>query len=254
MLGKTMGVVCAMVAGSVMTAHASPIVVDWSMDADANPFLNGQRLTDDKGSVYTFGDLFEMRTSGSNLGAVIFDTSKPGPNVGGPDPDLLVNRGNLVTLQDTRSKRMSGGRFFQTPNDSAALDGVYEIDFLARAEALSIDLVDIDHGNLVEVILRDGAGLTRTYTVPAEWTGAPDRGFVGVATLDLTTLADQFGPGKGGPAKAWQQEGFNAADLDSMRINFANSGGWTNLTFVPTPGTTALLAMGGLAAARRRRA
>ena len=38
-----------------------------------------------------------------------------------------------------------------------------------------------------------------------------------------------------------------------MTIDFAGSGGWNNLKFIPTPGTVAMLGMGGLVAMRRRR-
>jgi len=245
----------AAMAGAVSCASAqiAPICIDWSVDGAGVALVNGQQLTDSAGSVYAYGSLFTMETFGNNLGAAIFDTSDPGPNVGGPDEDLLVNRGNGVILQNNSTPAQTVPGIFDVPNDAVGGGGAYEINFVENVEILSIDLLDINGGNDVDIVLTDGMGLTRTFEVPSDWTGDPQDGFTGWATLDLTDLSAQAGGGPGGMSNAFEDAGFDVLDVASMRIDFAGSGGWNNLKFVPTPGSAAMLAMGGLVALRRRR-
>ncbi|MEL7473678.1 MAG: hypothetical protein AAGK04_10210 [Planctomycetota bacterium] len=247
----------AIAAGGLMgTAHAqvAPFCIDWSVDGAGATLVNGQQLTDSAGGVFTFAALFEMETFGSNLGATVFDTDPAGPNSGGPDTDLLVDRGNVIMLQNNSSPTQTVPGIFDVPNDATGGGNGYDINFLGDAQLVSIELADINGGNDVDIVITDTNGLTRTYDVPSDWTGDPDNGFDGFGVLDLTILSDQFAGGPGNPAAtASEDAGFDPNSIDGMSITFAGSGGWTNLKFVPTPGTAAMLGLGGLFAARRRR-
>ena len=151
------------------SAQVAPICIDWSVDGDGAALVNGQQLTDSAGSVFSFGSLFTMETFGNNLGATIFDTSDPGPNVGGPDEDLLVNRGNGIILQNNSSSTQTVPGIFDVPNDAVGGGAGYEITFTENVEIVGIDLLDINGGNDVDIVLTDGMGLTRTFEVPADW-------------------------------------------------------------------------------------
>ena len=191
-----------------------------------------------------------ITSSGPNAGAAIFDSSDPGPNDSGPDPDLLVNSGNILILQNSGSSMT--GDFYDTPNDDAG-GGTLFFDFDDPVEMLSILIVDINGNNQSAVLtLTDSLGLTRTYTVPSEWTGDISQSEPGSATLDLTTLADQAGFLS--TATAVEDLGFNAQDVVSMSVFFQGSGGLDDISFniIPGPGALALLGLGGLARRRRR--
>ncbi|MEL7471739.1 MAG: hypothetical protein AAGK04_00350 [Planctomycetota bacterium] len=243
----------AMACAAATQAQIAPICVDWSVDGQGNTLVNGQQLTDSSGSVFAFGSLFTMETFGGNLGATIFDTDPAGPNATGPDPDLLVDRGNGMILQNNSDPTQTTPGIFDTPND-ATNNGSYSIDFTDDVLLESIDLLDINGGNDVEIDMIDANGNSRMYLVPSDWTGDPTNNPPGWATLDLTSLADQFGGGPGLPAAtATEDAGFDPGNVDRMEIRFIGSGAWNNLKFVPAPGAMALLGLGGLAAARRRR-
>ncbi|MEO0482961.1 MAG: PEP-CTERM sorting domain-containing protein [Planctomycetota bacterium] len=250
---RGMALAAVAACGVSAAAQVAPICIDWSVDGDGAMLANGQQLTDSSGSVFTFGSLFTMETFGSNLGATIFDTDPAGPNAAGPDPDLLVNRGNGVILQNSGSSTQTVPGIFDVPDDATTNNGRYEIDFTENVEILSIDLLDINGGNDVDIILTDGMGLTRTFEIPMDWTGDPTNNPPGWATLDLTNLAAQAGGGPGGLSNAFEDAGFDVLDVAAMEIRFQGSGGWNNLKFIPAPGTAALLGLGGLAAMRRRR-
>lgn len=252
---------CAIVAAAAATsANAMVSVIDWSVDGSLSPLVNGQQLTDSSGSIFDFGTLFTMTTTGNNRGATVFDSSETGPNNPGPDLDLLAGIGNLVMLQ-TSSGSANGNQttpgIFDNPNDSAA-GGEYTLDFDNPTELVSIDLVDVDDGNAIFVTLTDANGLTRTYDVPNMWTGEPvingmSDGFGSLLLLDAN---DQAGPG-GTTAIFAEDAGYDASQVASLHIDFDGSGGWGNLRFVgivPAPGTMALAFVGfGIAGVRRRR-
>ena len=244
--------IATIIATAAGSANAAIINIDFSTEDDfITPLVNGQSVE----SPDEFGNLFNLNVtgggSGGNDGLAIFDTSDPGPNDSGPDPDLLVNLGNALIFQNNGSSQT--GDIFDTPNDDAG-GGSMRWTFLSPVEMLSLDLIDINGGGQqVDVILTDGLGRTRTYDVPSLWTNDIDsEGPLGYDTLDLTTLAGQLGEG-GSTATAFEDAGFDITDVTTMDISFAGSGGLDNVRFIPTPGTTALLAMGGIAAIRRRR-
>jgi hypothetical protein len=168
--------------------------------------------------------------SNDNYGPALFDSNPAGPNGFSQDPDLLVNTGNLLILQENGTQTVPGT--FNTPDD-AQLGGTFVIDFFVAGEIMSVDLVDIDAGppiQTVTVTLIDGSGLTRTFNVPDGWTtdlfadGPP-----GYATLDLTTLANQ--PGVSSTATASEDAGFNSSNVVQMTIDMQSSGAVDNIVY-----------------------
>jgi len=189
--------------------------------------------------------------SGNHLGAAIFDSNDPGPNTGGGDPDLIVNLGNILILQNNDFPDQTGDPdIWDTPDDDLN-GGTVIFDFDEAVRLLSIDLIDINgNGNLL-ITLTDSFGLSREYEVPDEWTGDPDEGQPGFGTLDLTTLAAQTGGGPGMPDAT-------ASEVVSLTVSFNGSGGLDNVSFllaseIPAPGALALLATAGCIGMRRRR-
>lgn len=236
-------VVCA-----CTVAHAGFTTIDFSTDDSGAVLVNGQDIA----SPDEFGAIFSVSSSGPNLGATIFDSDPMGPNMGGPDPDLLVGLGNILMLQSTSSPTQTVPGVFDTPNDSSA-GGSIRFDFNDPMRMLSVDLIDMNGGNGMTVTLMDTMGLSRVYTVPERWTNDVTNAPLGWDTLDLTVLSPQDGEGAGGSATVGQDMGFNEFSVISVEFDLVGSGGIDNFTFVPSPGAAALLGIAGLAMARRRR-
>ena len=166
------------------------------------------------------------------------------------DQDLLVDIGNILILQTVNRPEDNGGSdFFELPDDEPN-GGSMTFDYSMPTTIFSMDLVDIDASTSVEVVLSDTAGLSRTYSVPSEWTGEIP-GAPGVGTLDLTILTDQVGFGS--TATALEDMGFNASSVVQMAVSLAGSGGITNVNFVPEPAAASMLLLGVLALVNRRR-
>lgn len=130
------------------------------------------------------------------------------------------------------------------------------LDFSSAVRLQTLDLIDINGGGMLTVVLVDSLLRERTYSVPDDWTGDIFQGEVGIGTLDLTTLANQMGVGPTNPiATASEDFGFNADDVRTLSVTFTGSAGLDNVTFVPEPSTGLLLGLGllGLAANRLRR-
>lgn len=236
--------VCALAAFPAMVSGQT--LIDFSLDGGGSPLVNGQRLTG-----LEFSPEFTMSFGGSNQGGAIFDTSNPGPNVGGPDPDLLVSLGNALILQSNDSPSITGG-IFDTPNDSARNDGLMRFDFASPVELLDVTLIDVNGGNAILVTLFDGQGRTRQYDVPQKWTNDISvAGGNGYGVLDLTTLLDQVAE-TAVVATASESAGFDSTDVVALTFDYEGSGAIDNLRFVPAPGSVALLLVGALAARRRR--
>lgn len=229
-------------------AHAGFTTIDFSTDDSGDVLVNGQDIM----SPDEFGAVFSVSSSGPNLGAAIFDSDPAGPNLDGPDPDLLVGLGNIMMLQSTSSPTQTTPGIFDLANDSSA-GGNITFDFNDPTRLLSIDLVDMNGGNGMTITMTDTLGLTRVYSVPALWTNDVSVAPLGFGTLDLTSLLPQAGEGAGGDATAAQEAGFNELSVVQIDFDFIGSGGLDNFTFVPAPGTVALGACGlGLIGRRRR--
>lgn len=233
------GLAPVLLAALLVVPPAGAITIDFES------FGNGEDVSGET-IVTAVSDVTITDNSGSsiNLGAAIFDSSDPGPNDSGADPDLLVNSGNILILQNNSFSSKTGD-FYDTPNDEES-GGVLFFDFSTSVLLESVKLIDINGANQsVELTLLDGSGRERVYDVPDEWTGDIDQGEAGFATLDLTTLLPQTGPGPGNPdATASEDGGFDPSDVVKLSVDFEGSAGLDNLSFVPEPSVLALFLAG----------
>jgi hypothetical protein len=182
--------------------------------------VNGQHINTE------FGNLVSFSSSGANAGMGIFDSDTGGPNDPSQDIDLLVNSGHILILQ-TENFPPNGNDVFPRPNDDED-GGSIIMDFTSAATPQSITIIDQDAGDPASsVVLTDGAGKTRTYTLPPNWTGDVTVSGPGIGSLDLTTLAAQ--PGWGSSATATQQAGFDGENVVRIRVNCGGSMGVDNV-------------------------
>jgi len=234
-----------------LTALAGATVIDFE------GFDNGLEVgTGLHGGAFQPYPVFFMLTASSDgspaQGAAIFDSDPFGPNAGGSDPDLLVDLGNILILQNDSFSTQTVPGIYDTPNDEQD-GGTIVFDFLFPVELLSLDLIDINGNGPVDVILQDGAGATRTYDVPMHWTfDIFAQGRDGYDTLDLTSLDPQTGEG-GGIATASQDALFDSLDVVRLTVIHSGSAGIDNLVFIPAPSAMILLVAGLLTPRRRRR-
>ena len=195
---------------------------------------NGQEISssDDHGAGVGGVDIDGFPASG--LTAALFDSDPAGPNAASDDPDLLVDLGNVLVLQETPGQTLPD--IYDDPDDDA-LGGDFVITFQGlEVELRSIDLIDLcpGIGQEADVTLTDSSGNQRRYAVPAGWTEdvAMD-GPPGFGTLDLTTLADQ--PGFVSTATATEDAGFDPAAVVMLDIRLGGSGAVDNLVYDPHP-------------------
>ena len=253
-------------------------------DDFVTPLVNGQSIStfpdvqDGKGNPDThfeFGRLVNISTltfgSDGHEGAAIFDSTPGGPNDDGGilpnalDPDLLVDMGNILILQNDSHPATTTdptyGLVVDVPNDEAnyADRGAIVFDFTMPVEPVSIDLIDIDNGcRYVNVMLMDENQNMRVYDVPAGWTHDVTSHGKGWHTLDLTSLLDQPGePGTYDWTMAWQDYHFNPKKVHQLKVVFDGSAGLDNLVFrkhiIPEPSSVVLLTLGAVALLSRRR-
>jgi hypothetical protein len=165
--------------------------VDFETEDDTEILLvNGQKI--DSGA--EFGEKLHISGSGGR-GPAIFDSSDPGPNSPSQDPDLLVNQGNILIVQnDAATNPDAVADIYPRPNDDEN-GGQHVFDFIRPVRPLSIDVIDIDSAVVegVKITLEDFSGNTREYTIPADWTGDLTLTQPGVGTLDLTDVNPQAG-------------------------------------------------------------
>lgn len=203
--------------------------------------------------------------SDGHLDAAIFD-SDPADTGSTGDPNLLVGLGNLLMLQADEHSQTSldatHGLLFDDPNDEASHEdrGSIVFDFLLPVvHPISIDLVDIDRGVHVELILTDHDGRQRMYEVPMDWTTDIRTAPKGYHTLSLETLFPQPAEpnASGGDATASQDAGFNdfqVARLDVRILGSSPSAGIDNLVFeIPEPSAWVLALLAASGAGCRRR-
>ena len=193
---------------------------------------------------------------------------------GGFSGNQLDQGGDVDIYRDGRAVRrgpddFEGGFIFVEPNDNRVdsgdtpSGGSIIFDFATEVTLQSIDLIDIDGGVELELVLTDDAGLTRTFDVRSDFTfdindsDTPDEAN-GFSTLDLTTLVEQDGePAATGVATGTEEDDFDQASVVRFEVLFdgtSPSGAIDNLVYViPEPSTAALLGLTGLAALRRRR-
>ncbi|MHC4217186.1 MAG: hypothetical protein ACYSU7_01910 [Planctomycetota bacterium] len=229
----------ALCAWAAPAPAGASFVVDFEYDDNGVALGNGQIIDTEYFSNFT---IISPDTGVSHLGPAIFDSTPGGPNASGADPDLLVGLGNVLILQNT-AYASNDGSFFDVPNDEADFSplghGTVVFDFLDPVALLTIDLVDINGGANLELTLTDTNGRTRTYHIPQRWTYdiAHTPLGDGYDTLDLTILSGQVGEG-GGTATATEMAGFDANDVEQLKIRFfgsSPSAAIDNLAYVPGP-------------------
>jgi hypothetical protein len=181
------------------------------------------------------GRTFVISSGGANLGAAIFDSTPGGPNDPSQDPDLLVDSGNVLMLQDSSTGTQTTPSVYDFPNDDRD-GGNITLDFPRRIRALSLELIDQDTGlgHGTTVTLTDEFGGTRTYDVPPGFT--EDRNVVGsggIRTLRLDTLGPQ--PGYAATATAAETLGFRTRDVVRIEVVLSGSGAIDDLLYDPYP-------------------
>lgn len=226
-------------------------------DDRVTPLVNGQDLsTPPEFGVLVSLSALQPASGPPHFGPAIFDSASTGPNRL-VDPDLLVDQGNLVILQENDVQSTPG--IFASPDDAANGGSlVFEFtgfDVIEKVEPVSIDLVDIDGGSprSTRVVLTDVLGGTRTYTVPPGWTrDITFEGSPGVGTLRLTTLAPQ--PGFMATATATETLGYIAGEVVRLEVDLGGSGALDNLVFrrEADPDASAALDTAGPGRPRRR--
>ena len=254
---------------------ATPLVQGQSVYSSPRPDNVNPSVAFSTDTHLEFGRLINISStnlgSDGHLGPAIFDSdpsdAPPGSNL---DDDLRVGLGNVLILHRDEGPNTSldptYGLRFNNPNDEATPDdiGSIIIDFLiANARPMSIDLVDIDNMVIVNAILTDDLGKTRTYKIPSNWTtDIDDDGPNGFNTLNLETLLNQPAEpnASGGDATAMQDLGFNSARVARLEVQFLGertSGAIDNLVFaVPEPSAMSAVVFAGMATCwqhRRRR-
>ena len=200
------------------------------LDFDASgegPIENGRELST---PWVPFRGVELRAVSASGLGACAFDSDPAGPNGLSSDPDLLVDRGNVLILQERPLQSAPG--VFDFPDDDRNGGRVlfrFEGD---RVAPLSIDLVDVcpEPDQAVRVVLYDENEFTRTFEVPAGWTEDVTQGGLGWRTLDLTTLEPQ--PGFASTATATEFWAFDEDAVLEIEVSFSGSGAIDRLAFV----------------------
>ncbi|WP_442482140.1 PEP-CTERM sorting domain-containing protein [Aeoliella sp. SH292] len=273
-------------------SQAAIVTLDFTTDDGGKSLVHGQVIATNPATdaqpgdpVAEFGNIVAISTqqgSTTHKGAVIFDTTPGGlgATLGDPDLDLLVNRGNILTLQDFRSPNKTNtgaganGYVFNNPDDTRDPDpGSIVFTFLQPIAPISVDIVDADVGFEMDVILTDVHGGSRIITVPERWTWdiIDDLGMGnGFDTLVLNTIMGQDGEGPGGDGIEGNADDYttvadlNLDDQNVVSIEFKyrgeipngwSSGGVDNLTFdlIPEPSSIAMVVIAGAVGLALRR-
>lgn len=207
-----------------ITVEGQPcFTLDFDTDDEGAPMAHGTKVD----SEFDGGASFPVTiTSSSNTAAILNSSTGPAAQ----DPDLLVGSGNILILQNASnlSECPPASGVYCSHNDDED-GGTLSFAFDASIAPVSIDLVDIDTTDPeTTVVLTDENGNTRTYTIPANWTGDISvDGPPGMGTLDLTTEDPQ--PGFGSIATESHDVGYDPANVVLIEVNLGGSGGVDNL-------------------------
>ena len=210
-------------AAIVAASGANAAFIDFSQDGMGNPLVAGDIITNQ------FAPGVNISASGGSDMAVIFDSANPtgnDPDLATPNPGLHASNtmplGNVLIVNEEDFSLDMDGRV-EDPNDNVGGSIFFDLNFIATG--LEITLLDIEEqGGAIEFFSSNG--LSR-----------------GVANLPIPAAGN-------GSVQTLSIDGF---EFDSFIVRLKGSGAVPNLNIVPTPGAGALLAMGGIAAIRRRR-
>jgi hypothetical protein len=252
----------ALAALGLLAGSAHAVTIDFEGEA------NGQQIFGSEFAGVTITSPDGGTDPGdSSLGPAIFNTTPAptGPNKDGDDKDLLVGTGNALILQ-SKAHPSQTGTIFDTPNDEAAFsptgEGHINIGFDSSIELVSLNLIDVNGGVNIDLLLTDSGGNTKLYEVPQMWTldvsvcGVCD----GYKTIDLQTLLAQVpeagATGLDVPVPTITGA-FDLTAVDSLLIRFhglSPSAAVDDLVFVPEPSTALLIGLGlvGFGVTRRR--
>jgi hypothetical protein len=231
--GSGAGNLTSVLLDDVGVAFLSPLcqeelLVDFT-DDDTGASLSDGQIIDTE-----FGEELTISATGGDPGPVIFDSSNPGPNAPSQDMDLLVNQGNVLIIQtDAAGNPPPVGDFYPNPNDDED-GGTFTFTFLRSigVQPLTVDLIDLDNrpGEGATITLTDFSALTRTFTVPTDWTGDLTLFQPGVGTLDLQDINPQAGFAS--VATAVEDAGFDPNAVMSMTVVMGGSGAVDNLHII----------------------
>jgi hypothetical protein len=202
--------------------------LDFESDDQGNGMVHGTKVDTefDGGPNYPVTITSSVNASAANTAAILNSSTGPASQ----DPDLLVGNGNILIMQTDSNLSQCGPGVYCTHNDDED-GGTLSFAFNQPTTPSSIVLVDIDASDPVStVVLTDSSARTRTYTVPANWTGdLIVNATSGMGTLDLTTLAVQ--PGFGSNATATEDAGFDGTSVVQIDVNLGGSGGVDDLNW-----------------------
>jgi hypothetical protein len=203
-------------------------VLDFETDDSGAAIGHGDRINTefDGGANFPVTITGSEAVSGDNTAAALNSTTGPASQ----DPDLLVGCGNILILQNDGSQSLCGPDTYCTHNDDDD-GGSLSFVFNVPTTPSSVVLIDIDSTDgMTSVVLTDVGGATRTYSVPAGWTGdLVADATSGKGTLDLTTLANQMGFGS--TATATEDPGFDGTQVISIVVTLGGSGGVDDLSW-----------------------
>ncbi len=217
-------------------ATAECFTLDFETDDEGQPLVHGQHLGNgdpefDGGA--SFPVTITSSVNASNLPTAAVLDSDTGPAA--QDPDLLVGRGNILILQtDANTSECPPASGIYCSHNDDEDGGTLSFGFPGPITPASVVLIDIDSSDGTStVVLTDGAGAQRTYSVPANWTGDfMSDGPPGWKLLDLTDTNGQIGFGS--TATAVDDPGFDPTGVLQIDINLAHSGGVDDLSWCET--------------------
>lgn len=202
-----------------LASQADMVLFDFTTDDNGHSLTHGQVISTEPDvqsgdTLFEFGKIAKVRTtqgSSGHLGAVIFDSTPDGPakDKGDPDRDLLVDMGNILTIQDPQRSKTTNtgadanGLVFNAPDDVIDPNaGSIIFEFVEPIAPLAVDIIDADLRFAMKVIMTDVADKTRTFIIPELWTfdiahPLTPMGAKGYSTLVLADATPQDGEGPG---------------------------------------------------------
>jgi hypothetical protein len=195
--------------------------LDFETDDSGAGMAHGARVNTefDGGANYPVTITGSTNPTLANTAAILNSTTGPAAQ----DPDLLVGKGNILMLQNDGNQSLCGPDTYCTHNDDED-GGSLSFVFNVPTTPTSIVLIDSDATDSTwTVVLTDTNGFTRTYTVPANWTGdLVSDGPPGYGTLCLNCVNVQ--PGFGSNATVATNFNYDPDAVVSIVVNIGGSG------------------------------